>query len=379
MSLERKITNINENYFFSEFTYEPKKFSDANGNLVELADGVISLDQLLIVFQLKERVVGEGTTEDNERRWFENKILKLAVKQIKSTRKYLSGENGVKVANQRGHDFILKETSSHELYQIVAYQAHKLLPSSCKEIKYYISKEVGIIHILSYENYGLIISTLITPSEVAEYFSFRRKLIENFSDKIRNIPESCLLGQYISGQHKVSPSIKFDIDLDSINKKGDEWNIEIIIRRMHDKIIFQDNETDYYFIAQEMAKLMRHEARHFKIRFDRAYQDAMNGEVKQPYRMAISRLDCGFVFIACPKNLSDKWQAALENFSQLHKYDRRLTKCVGLIFVAENDGYFRIHWLFLNYPWENDDILEQQIKESVFSLRGVRLHDLDRY
>lgn len=78
MALEDYVAQINENFFFKEFSFSRNKFSPLPKSKLEFADHVIWLDDLLITFQLKERNISGTHTRGSETNWFNNKVLKAA-------------------------------------------------------------------------------------------------------------------------------------------------------------------------------------------------------------------------------------------------------------------------------------------------------------
>ena len=83
---ELHIAELNSNAFFKEFTYSSTKFKiDEKGQELELADNVVWLDDLLQIIQIKER---NKSGDSNDENWFNNKVLRKAVKQIKDTISY---------------------------------------------------------------------------------------------------------------------------------------------------------------------------------------------------------------------------------------------------------------------------------------------------
>ena len=75
MTFEEDIANFNEHFFFKEFTYSRSTFSPSPSTELELADSLIWLDRLAIVFQLKERGIRGPTTPHDEERWFDRKVV----------------------------------------------------------------------------------------------------------------------------------------------------------------------------------------------------------------------------------------------------------------------------------------------------------------
>jgi len=120
--------------------------------------------------------------------------------------------------------------------------------------------------------------------------------------------------------------------------------------------------NDYYEIIRSIALLNRNELLEFRKRFKLAIEKSINEEINLPYRIALPRLDCGFVFIPYPYKESGSTLIALENFTKAHKYDQRLGKCIGVIVRKEIGApYFEIYWSLIEHEWKYDDLLEDHL------------------
>lgn len=75
MSFENDLGNINESFFFREFTYSSNKFNPDRKSEFELADSVVWLDEFLIVVQVKERFPSFGATAQDEENWFKGEPI----------------------------------------------------------------------------------------------------------------------------------------------------------------------------------------------------------------------------------------------------------------------------------------------------------------
>lgn len=171
---ENIVTEINSSVFFKEFTFSKNDFKalDTNQKL-EFADNVVWLDNLFFIFQIKEK---EKNTSD-QIKWFNNKVLNKAVKQIKSTIGYIETYPKLHVENKKGHKIdILKTKSNFNPRKIIIYNPDIDFPEEQRNIKFYESSDVGLIHLFHTEDYYWICKFLITPAEVEEYLSFRERL-----------------------------------------------------------------------------------------------------------------------------------------------------------------------------------------------------------
>jgi hypothetical protein len=155
MTFEDELAALNEWHFFREFTYSKMTFSPVPSQEAELADSVIWLDDFLAIYQLKERNTKGTTTADAERRWFENKVLGKATRQIRETLNYLNDVANIEIRNHRGHTFSLDFQKIRQLYKLVVYlpDSSGLLPVECQKIKHYRSQTAGFIHVISAQDY----------------------------------------------------------------------------------------------------------------------------------------------------------------------------------------------------------------------------------
>lgn len=363
MNVQTQISIFNENYFFKEFTYIDNKFSNSpRQSEVEIADNIVALDDLMMVFQIKERNVKDQTLPENEGKWFENKVLKVATRQIRDTLSYFKDYEDIELKNQQGHSIKLKTSSVKELHKIIIYLPHSLLPDASRQIKYHQSRTAGVIHIFSKDDYLNILQILITPAEIAEYLQFRENLILKWGNVLNSVCEAALVGQYLSGRHVEQPNNGFIRNTMLLDHRLDEWNVLGIIQRFQEKITYRETNIstigqDYYEIIKELAKLMRFEFRVFKERLERVMKDSRGENLTDPYRMIVHRLDCGFVFIPCIKMFKDALYIAVREFTILAKYDQHLTKCIGIIVLADQnkEKEYDIVWCYLNFPWEQDE------------------------
>ncbi len=134
MSFESEISTLNSFYFLKEFTYAKNQFTVPAGEY-ELADNIISLDDIMIVYQLKER--GSSGTRTPEQ-WFNKNIIGKAKKQIKDTLLYLDQYSEIRVINQQGHEFSLSKPVNSKIHKVMLYSGIDPLPNNYKDRNFYI-------------------------------------------------------------------------------------------------------------------------------------------------------------------------------------------------------------------------------------------------
>ena len=362
MNFEDKISKLNEFYFFREFTYSKNKFRKNNGQEVEVADNIICLDNIFIIFQIKKRNLVNKPTSTNEDSWFEKKVQKKATKQIRDTIQYLSDYDEVILNNERGDAFNIATDTITSVQKVVLYFATELLSNDKRRIKYHKSKTAGIIHMLSIESYEKVVKTLLTPAEVFEYLEFREHVIIQHLENTESVSEESLLGQYIIADFESIPDEKFSGVLSNLKSEIEAWDMTGIIHLFSKRITHTVSETDYYYILREIAKLMRHELKIFKERFKLSMESSKVNKFELPYRFAIPRLNLGFVLIPLCKDQRSIRKNGLTNFTLGHKYDQKLRKCIGATFLYEKDGWFSVEWCFTDGPWEANSEMEEMLK-----------------
>lgn len=378
MSFADQLAALNEWHFFREFTYSQTTFQPAPGQEVELADSLIWLGNALFAFQLKERMAEPGATADTEKRWFERKVLKQATKQMRDTVKYLQANNAIAVRNHRGHNFSLSFDSIRELHMLVVYLPDPALPADYLKVKFHRSRTAGLIHILPAHDYLGIVRTLLTPAEVTDYLNFRAELIDRWGDEVNEVPESALVGHYLGGDVEQPPAPAFAEQLARLHGTGEDWDMSGVIAMFPDRITTGAEPTDYYQVVRELALLRRGELREFKKRFTLSLEKARADELVLPYRMAIPRTGCGFVFVPVTKEFVTHRRVGLTNLTLAQKHDMKLAKCLGVSIADDENGWFTAEWCFVEFPWEENLEMDELLRtNSLF--REVRITDLPRY
>lgn len=376
---ESIVAQINQGVFFKEFTFSKTDFKGLEPHqLLEFADNVVWLDDLLFVYQIK----GKENKNDNQHNWFNNKILKIAVDQIKKTLKYLQDYPEICIENEKGHKLdIIKARESTIVKKIIIYSPNENLPDNLRQIKFYESTTVDLIHLFHIEDYYWICRYLITPAEISEYLDFRERLYQ-FNKKASNLyPEQYFLGHFLETPHADHFNPSYLSNLSHKVQNTETFNISYLIEDFNKKILLAKNQLDYYPIIQEISKLNRFELSNFKKLFSISIEQSETEEIILPYRMYSPRTDCGFVFIPLHSRNSSCWKTVLYNFTMAHKYESKATKCIGVVIFKHKDDVSKIelYWQFVNSKWEFDQELENILKDNFpFRKSTVKLND-NRY
>jgi hypothetical protein len=372
---ERLIDRINTSFFFKEFTFG-SNLSVYNKEMqkIELADNIVLLDNIALIFQIKERSVTEKSTPFEK--WFNNKVLNKAVKQVKNTVRFIKSENQIEIQNNRGHKRQLKNICQIGLKKIVIYNPKEIISEKFRYIKFYESKEVGLIHLFHIEDYHWICKYLLTPAEVDDYLFFREELYKRQFEVVFSLPEQYVLGHYLSGYDVDHIDLTYVDNLAKLTNDIETFNLDYFLSKFGDKVVVSGQDDDYYFILKELAKLNRDELREFKIRFDKAIEMCKEEEVIDPYRITLPRTGCGFVFVPLPKEKSSFWKNALTNVTLAHKYDHKLDKCIGVV-VFDEKNWTEVFWMFVEEKWQFDLEAEEMVK--CLPLRDTKMKQFKGY
>jgi hypothetical protein len=214
------------------------------------------------------------------------------------------------------------------------------------------------------------------PAEVVRYFKFREKVLTQYADTCATLPEPALAGHFIGGDHNNPPALESAAYLHRLIQDDDEWDISILLHGLYNNLSHPAKSRDYYDILLEFAKLPRSAWRIVKERMRLCIEKAQNDEFALPYRMTWPETGCGFVFIPVQSELVRRpdWQSirvrAVQQLTAAHKYDQRLSKCVGYL-VGKDGEYFDIDWCLISHEWVKDPGLERALAEN-FPFRPVR-------
>jgi len=97
----------------------------------------------LTILQLKERSAKDVKDEASETRWFEQKVLGTATKQVRDTLKFLDANPAIKVTNERGRGFEIRGDQLRSKTKVVVYLPGKVMPAIAKTTRHYMSRTGG--------------------------------------------------------------------------------------------------------------------------------------------------------------------------------------------------------------------------------------------
>lgn len=334
------------------------------------------MDDIFLIFEIKER---ESSEKLDDSGWFKNKILNKAVKQIKRTHEYLKKYPNIPIINQKGHKKNISEANFNNIQSVIIYSPSSNFEDKQRFQKFYKSKKIGLIHLFHSEDYYWICKYLITPAEVQEYLTFREDLFINHPNHLNALPEQYVLAHFFETLDTSQIKAEYINNFKKITNDSGKFNMSYIIENFNKNIKFLEEQTEYYPIIAEIAKLNRIELTEFKKRFVRTIEKCKEEEITTPFRIYVPRTDCGFVFIPLNKRASQHWQTALKNFTFAQKYDQKAYRCIGVaMFQAEikKETFLDMYWCFIEHSWKHNSEMEKILAEN-FPFREVKMKKID--
>jgi hypothetical protein len=221
------------------------------------------------------------------------------------------------------------------------------------------------------------------PEEVVRYFRYRENVITRVFAGCSVLPEPAIAGHFIGGDLDVPPVVESACHLLKLVQDQEEWDLTPLMRGFHDHLSAPGISNDYYEILIEFARLPRSMWRKVKERILLSAETVQKGEFATPYRITDQHTDCGFVFVPVEPEISSRldWREirlqALQNFVLGHKYDQRLSKCIGVM-IAKDGEDVDILWCLISHGWVEDRELQEKLDRS-FPFRPVKQAEIHGY
>lgn len=355
--------------FFEEFVFARNKFKPPAGTELELADAVVALDDVLLVMQIKERDLTKQGNEGAECKWFDRKVVRAGTKQIRDTINHLQAHLEIKLPNERGRFFNLAADCYTEIIKFVIYRGSHNLPHDRRSKKFHRSKEGGFIHLIEADDYLNTAKTLRVPEEVIRYFRYREKMLTKFETECSALPEASLVGGYVGDIDNRPPTFESFRNLHRLVPDDETWDISSYLRSLREHTSDPNYNDDYYSILTEFVRLPRSMWRLFKQRLKLCIEHATNDKFALPYRIADPARNVGFMLFAPDSGFTKRedWPdhrlQGLITFTELHKFDQKLKKCIG-VQVAKDGQFFDIQWCMIVGEWVDDPDIRKKLDAS---------------
>lgn len=379
MTLEEFTAQLNATTFWKEFTFSETRFFPRPKEQVELADGIVRIGSLAMVFQLKERT--EATSDpEAERRWFQRKVLRKGTDQIKDSIRYLAENEEIRLSNGQGHEVALRGAELNELKKVVIFLAGPALPAQCWETQFHLSETAGFIHVIAANDYLGILEKLRVPDDVRLYFNYREKVLPRLREAAVVVEEPDIMVAFLADEELPKPHSR--ARLRNFVQDLQAFDLSHIMRDLQSHIVNPDRSTDYYRIMEEFARVPRSIWREFKTRLLICLKASMKARFQRPFRFAFPPTDCTFMIAS----MDPDWPAtgadgirmrtnALVMFTEVAKYQLKTRLGVGLL-ISKDGEYVQLDWCLLDEAWRADARLDELVaKTPLFGAARERMVD----
>jgi hypothetical protein len=351
----------NANVFLRAFSFPTIQLPLAAGDERALADRVVMMDGIGFIIQLMEREQKVASKAGDIEKWVTNNVVRRGVKQIQNTRDLLHSYVGLSLVNQFGHRDNISPRDPELMVGIVVYRV-PAKSRAFRAARFKKNKNGGFVHILRDADYFEITAHFITPTELNDYFHFRRDILINWDPTLTAVSEAALIGQYLSEDYSSAPDGRFER---AARSHGGPTACEFafVLDSLGTSIASQEGEyadTEGYEVLTELARLDRHELRALKQQVRLALESVRADRFELPHRMVSSRTGCGFLILPLTSEFHDRSFFALESLSQACKYELDLEKQVGIGMWRESE-FVDIEWLFLNGRNPPDPRLDERL------------------
>ncbi|OJF89622.1 hypothetical protein [Pararhizobium antarcticum] len=378
MTLEEFTAQLNGSTFWKEFTYSETWFNPRPEQRVELADGIILIGPLAYIFQLKERT--EATDDpETEKRWFHNKVLGKATKQIRDSTRYLTEHESIGLKNAQGHSIEVRSADLTDIKKVIVFSGSKALPQDCWETKFYISRTAGFMHIIAVHDYLGIVDKLRVPNDIRLYFEYREQVLPQLHEDGVVVEEPDIMVGFLREYDLPVPGSKeqlraFVQDLDAFDLTPILGDLLAHIQNPHPS-------NDYYRILLEFANSSRSIWREFKLRLIKSMEAVKERRPCRPFRFTVPGIDCTFMVAPLdpdwPSSGSDGVRMrsnAVGMFTEAAKYDAKSARAVGLLISGDGE-FIQLDWCHIDHPWAKDERIEDLLANNLFRPVKERMVD----
>ena len=351
-----------ENVFMRAFSYPASQLPINFEKDVELADRVMLMDGIGFIFELCEREQKVASKAGDLEKWISGHVVRKGVKRIQNTRELLGAYVGLSLVNHFGHRIMVSPKEPDSFVSMIIYRVPQK-SRAFRAARFKKSRNGGFVHVLRDADYFEICHHFVTPAELLSYFSFRRDVLLTWDPPATAVSESALIGQYLLEDYSSPPDPRFERA--ALSRGGPTaCEFSFVLDTLASKIAAQEGEyadTDCYEILTELALLGRYELRALKLELRQALEAVRANRFEQPYRIASSRTETGFLVLPVTSEFHDRAFNALQSLSAASKHELDLERQVG-IGMWKNSEFVDIEWILLEGSNPPDPDLDERLE-----------------
>ena len=351
--LEDFVAHQNENVFMRAFAFSTDQLPVASSGRLDLADRFVLLDQIGFVFQLKERehkaVLKAGEVE----KWITNQVVRKGAKEIQNTVELLRSYAGLSLVNDYGHRVAVAPRKAHDLVCAIIYRVPPK-PGSFRAARFKATRNGGFVHILRDVDYFEICEHFVTPSELHQYFGFRRDVLINWDPPATAVTESALIGQYLLEDYSSPPDSKFARA--ALSHGGPiACEFAFVLDNLGGDIASQEDDyadTDSYHILAEIGSIGRRELRALRQQLRITLEAVRADRFELPYRVTANDRNSAFLMVPVTRQFRERAFDALISLTMASKHELQVDKQIG-IGMWRTREFVDIEWVYIeaaNHP-----------------------------
>jgi len=376
------IAQQQSNVFARAFSFGTNQLPTTAEKESELADRVLLVDNIGLIFQLREREHKVTPKSGDLEKWVSGQVVRKGVRRVQATRELLASYTSLSVVNHFGHRLTVTPSKPDALVGIVIYRVPpKSRPFRAARFKQY--RHGGFVHILRDTDYFEICNHFVTPAELVDYLEFRRDILLSWDPPSTAVSEIALIGQYLLEDFSSPPSssleraarsrggptaAEFSFVLDSLGAElgvpEDEEDQDEDDDGSHE----DENGAHHaltshrYEILTELALLRRYELRALKLQIRTALEAVRANRFEQPLRIT-SRRQCGFLIVPLMREFLERSLEALDSLAMASKHELDLKRQVG-IGMWQTSEFVDIEWVFLEGDNRPNRALDERLARS---------------
>ena len=351
--LEEFVAHQNENVFMRAFAFATDQLPLATSERLDLAERFVLLDEIGFVFQIKERDAKVALKAGELEKWVTNQVVRKGAKEIQNTVELMRSYAGLSLVNDFGHRVSVAPRKAHDLVCAIVYRVPPK-PGSFRAARFKVNRNGGFIHILRDADYFEICEHFITPSELHDYFGFRRDVLINWDPPATAVTESALIGQYLLEDYVSPPDPKFERA--AMSHGGPiACEFAFVMDNLGGDIASQSDDyadTDGYQILAEIGSIGRRELRALRQELRLTLEAVRADRFELPYRVTSNPRNVAFLMVPVTRQFRERAFDALVSLSLASKHELQVDKQIG-IGMWRTREFVDIEWVFIesaNHP-----------------------------
>jgi hypothetical protein len=364
------------NLFMRAFAFPATQLPATSDKQPDIADRVMLLGDIGFIFHLREREQKVASKSADVEKWVAGQVVRKGVRRIQATRELLAGFVGISIVNHFGHRLTVTPRNPDSMIGVLIYRVPpKTRPFRAARFKQ--NRSGGFVHILRDTDYFEICHHFVTPTELLDYFSFRRDILLSWDPPSTAVSEAALIGQYLLEDFSSPPSssleraararggptaCEFSFVLDTLGT-----DIAAIEVDEEDDNHHEDEDEagtdDRYAILGELAQLGRYELRALKQQLRLSLEAVRANRFELPYRIASWNTGCGFLTVPVMREFHERAYDALQSLAIASKHELGLEKQVG-IGMWKNSEFVDVEWIFVGGKNAPDPALDERLAQS---------------